>query len=141
MAYSLYVDNNLPNPDFRIVDGQMALVRGEDAIVQQIIVTLKTEIAEWFLNINFGLPYFTATGVKNDNFDNGILGSNYDESIVQSFITGAVLLVPGVTSVIDLIVRKRGELNLLTITGTVLVEDQDVNGIGTQQTFTVNIGE
>lgn len=141
MAYSLYVDNNLPNPDFRIVDGQMALVRGEDAIVQQIIVTLKTEIAEWFLNINFGLPYFTATGVKNDNFDNGILGSNYDESIVQSFITGAVLLVPGVTIVIDLIVRKRGELNLLNITGTVLVEDQDVNGIGTQQTFTLNIGE
>jgi hypothetical protein len=141
MSYSFYVDNNLPNPDFRIVDGQMVLVRGEDAIVQQIIITLKTEIAEWFLNINFGLPYFTATGVKNDNFNNGILGSNYDESVVQSFITGAVLLVPGVTSVVDLIVRKQGNLNLLTITGTVLVEDQEVNGIGTQQTFTVNVGE
>ena len=141
MSYSFYVDNNLPSPDLRVVDGQLVLVRGEDAIMQQIIITLKTEIAEWFLNINFGLPYFTATGVKNDNFDNGILGSNFDESIVQTFITAAILQVPGVISVIDLVVRKRGELNLLTITGTVLVEDQEVNGIGTQQTFTVNVGE
>lgn len=141
MNYSFYVDNNLPNPDFRIVDGQIVLVRGEDDIVQKIIISLKTEIAEWFLNVNFGMPYFTATGLKNNNLDNGILGSNYDESVVQSFITATVLNVPGVISVLDLVVRKNNQLNRLTITGDVLVEDDNQNGIGTQQTFTVNVGD
>lgn len=141
MNYSFYVDNNLANPDFRIVDGQMVLVRGEDAIVQQIITSLKAELGEWFLNVNFGIPYFSATGSKNDNLDNGILGSNYDKSIVQSYITRAVLDVPGVISVVDLEVQKLNTANSLTITGSVLVEDDEANGIGTQQTFTVNVSE
>lgn len=141
MSYSFFVDNNLQNPDFRIVDGQIALVRGASEIVQHIVISLKTELAEWFLNIFFGVPYFTLTGNKNDNLDNGILGSNYDKSVVQSYITRAVLDVPGVLSVVDLVVRKDAALNLLTIEGNVLVEDDEVNGIGTQQTFTVNISE
>ncbi len=141
MAYTFYVDNNLTNPDFRIVDGQITLARGADEIVQQIIVSLKTELAEWFLNVNFGVPYFTLTGNKNNNLDNGILGSNYDTSVVQSYITRAVLDVPGVLSVIELNVQKKSRENLLTIDGTVLVSEDETNGIGTQQTFTVSIGD
>ena len=102
MSYSFFVDNNLQNPDFRIVDGQIALVRGASEIVQHIIISLETELAEWFLNVAFGIPYFTLTGNKNDNLDNGILGSNYDKS-------GYIL-----SRQFDLINRRMGKFTVIT---------------------------
>lgn len=139
MNYSFLVDRALN--DFRIVDGKMVFVRGASTVAQQTVITLKTEIGEWFLNVNFGLPYFTETGSVNDNTDNGILGGNFPESVIQSFVTAAILQVPNVLSIEILDIKKVPNIKSLTINSTVLVEDSDTNGIGTQQTFTVNIGD
>ena len=139
MNYSFLVDRTLN--DFRIVDGKIVFVRGAHTVAQQTAITLKTEIGEWFLNVNFGLPYFTQTGNVNDNLDNGILGGNLPESIIQSYITGAILQVPNVLSIDALEIRKIASAMSSLINASILVEDSDVNGIGTQQTLTVNIGD
>ena len=139
MNYSFAVDRVFN--DFRVVDGQLVYVRGANTVAQQLAITLLTEIGEWFLNVNFGLPYFTNTGNVNDNTDNGILGGNYPDSIIQSYITAAILSVPNVLSIESLEIKRTPSISSISINSTVLVEDSNVNGAGTQQTFTVNVGD
>ena len=139
MNYSFAVDRVFN--DFRVVDGQLVYVRGADTVAQQLAITLLTEIGEWFLNVNFGLPYFTNTGNVNDNTDNGILGGNYPDSIIQSYITAAILSVPNVLSIESLDIKRKPSTSSISISSTVIVEDSNVNGAGTQQTFTVNVGD
>ena len=76
MAYSFYIDE-IYN-DFRISNGDLVLVQGADNVVQQIRITLKTELGEWFLNTNFGLPYYSSTKNINDNSTPGIQVESFD---------------------------------------------------------------
>jgi hypothetical protein len=138
MSYSFYIDP-IYN-DFRISGNHMVLTRGSDTIVQQIKITLMSEIGSWFLNGNYGLPWITATGIVNNNFDNGILGSNYPDGIIQTYISKVVLSIPGVRTITELVIDKDIKNKKMNISLKVVVENSDINSIGTESVINVVLG-
>ncbi|MCH9835117.1 hypothetical protein K0U83_05620 [bacterium] len=73
--------------DLDITDGNLSLVTGDDAIVQQITIRLKLILGEWFLDNRVGLPVFEEIFVKNP-----------DLTRVRSIYRQAVIGTPGVSS-------------------------------------------
>ena len=137
MAYSFYIDD-LFN-DFRISNGEIALVQGTDNVAQQIRITLRTELGEWFLNTNFGLPYYSVTKDLNDNNTQGILGGNLSAAEIESYLLAAVFQVPGVVSINRFEMTQLSDRRLL-VDMDVLAESFDINGIGTQEEVNISLG-
>ena len=138
MAYSFYIDE-IYN-DFRISNGDLVLVQGADNVVQQIRITLKTELGEWFLNTNFGLPYYSSTKNINDNSTPGILGGNKSAAEIEAYLVAAVLQVPGVVTInrfdlVEVSAQRRVVVNM-----DVQVESFDFQGIGTQSEVNISLG-
>jgi hypothetical protein len=71
------------------VDGDLSMVRGEDAIVQDLQQTLQVWLGEWFLDTTVGIPFKQDILVKNPNLD-----------VVNGDIVNAASNVPGVTQII-----------------------------------------
>lgn len=137
MAYSINIDD-LFN-DFRISNREIVLVQGVDNVAQQIRITLRTQLGEWFLNTNFGLPYYSITKDLNDNNTQGILGGNLSAAEIESHLLAAVFQVPGVISI------NRFELTQLSerkffVDMDVQAESFDINGIGTQEEVNISLG-
>lgn len=68
--------------DLVITDGDLVLVSGKQAILQNILQRLRVFLGEWFLDNTIGLPYFQQILVKNPDlgktdaiFQNVILGT------------------------------------------------------------------
>jgi len=140
MAYTLFIDP-LFN-DFRINNGDIALVKGEDAVVQQIRTTLRTQLGEWFLNINFGLPYYSLTPTDiNDNANPGILGGNLSAAEIQSHLIAATLQVPGVITVDEFIINESFSDRNVFVFERVTVETFPFNGVRTQKEININLGD
>lgn len=138
MSYSFYIDP-IYN-DFRVSDNQLGLVRGADTIAQQIKIAILAEIGSWFLDVNFGLPWISATGLTNNNQDNGILGSNYPDSLIQTYVSRVVLSIPGVLTINDFVITRNRSNKSLSISIKVIVEESETNGIGTEKTINVVFG-
>lgn len=66
----------------------MQLIDGAEQIAQQIEVTLKTLVGEWFLNTDFGVPYFESILVKSPS-----------RSTIESILRSKIKDVPGVRNV------------------------------------------
>lgn len=62
-----------------------SLVSGIEEIAQRIRIRLKFFLGEWFLNINYGIPYFQEVFVKNT-----------DLSELNAIFKNAILTTPGV---------------------------------------------
>ena len=140
MSYSLFIDP-LFN-DFRISNGDIVLVKGDDAVVQQIRTTLRTQLGEWFLNINFGLPYYSLSATDiNDNSNPGILGGNLSAAEIQSYLIAAVLQVPGVITIDQFLIEEVSTTRNIFVEMTVTVETFPFNGIGTQKQVSINLGD
>lgn len=138
MSFSFYIDEAYN--DFRISNKNIVLVNGVDNVEQQIRTTLKTELGEWFLNTNFGLPYFSSTTQLNDNNNPGILGGKSSAAEIQSQILLAILQVPGVISVDKFLISEQNESRTVFINVDVVAELFDANGISTQEVINISLG-
>ncbi len=74
--------------DLLIVNGDLKLIDNAERIAQQIGITLKSFLGEWFLNQKFGLPYLEYILVKNPNMNH-----------IQAIFREKILDVPGVTKI------------------------------------------
>lgn len=138
MSFTFYVDD-LYN-DFRINTGNMVLVSGVDQVVQQIRSTLRTELGEWYLNILFGLPYYSATATLNDNNTPGILGGKMSAAEIEAYLVAAVLQVPGVSTINNFELIEAGDSRVLYANITVTAESFTTNGLSTQAQKQIYIG-
>jgi hypothetical protein len=68
----------------------LKLVSDDDFIIQRVTIRLKYFINDWFLNINFGLPYFEEILVKNPN-----------AVAISDLIKNMILTTPGVEEITE----------------------------------------
>lgn len=89
LAIVLDVDDENPiEGDLRLVDGQLVLVTGAEAIRQDITVRLRWFRGEWFLDRRTGVPWFQS-----------ILGQKLALAFIERILRGAILATPGVASI------------------------------------------
>lgn len=65
MGYDLMM--NLSSGDLSIEGGQVRMVDGAERIAQQILISLRFWLGEWFLDTSQGVPYLEYILVKNPN--------------------------------------------------------------------------
>lgn len=115
MDLSLVETIDADNPDvhdLRLTDGQLALVDGVGAIVQNIRIRLQFFLGEWFLDLREGLPYFQEILVKGPN-----LGR------VRALFRAAILETPGVSLVDLLDLDLDAPTRVLTVTFRATLDD------------------
>lgn len=71
--------------DLRVSGGVVQIVRGADAIAQEIRVRLKWWRAEWFLDLSAGTPYLEQ-----------LLGKGVSEETIRSMLRREIKAVEGV---------------------------------------------
>lgn len=74
--------------DLLIIDGDLKLIDGAERIAQQIKITLKFMLGEWFLDTSKGVPYLERILVKNPNMNH-----------IRAIFRERILDVPGVTGI------------------------------------------
>lgn len=89
MAYDLAM--NVNTGDLVVKDGDLMIVNNAERVAQQVLITLREWLGEWFLNINDGVPYLEYILVKNPN-----------ENHIRQILTEAIESVDGVTKVTEL---------------------------------------
>lgn len=86
MTYDIRLDTA---HDIFIADnGDLEMVDGAQRVAQQIKVTLLAFLGEWFLDIDFGVPYFESILVKNPRW-----------ASINAILRARILAVPGVQRV------------------------------------------
>lgn len=91
--------------------GDWAFALDREGIQQRISQVLKTIAGEWFLDLDFGLPYFEQVLVKNPNLPS-----------VQDLFRRALLSVKGVSSVERLTLSLDTTQRTLTVSWVVLTD-------------------
>lgn len=87
--------------DIDVVDNELIIVDGDDAILQHLSIRLKFFLGEWFLDERIGVPYYQDILKKNPNL-----------VAVRTIFRDAILKTPGVESIdrfdltIDANIRK-----------------------------------
>ena len=91
--------------------GDWAFAIDREGIQQRISQVLKTIAGEWFLDLDYGLPYFEQVLVKNPNLPS-----------VQDIFRRAILSVKGVSSVERLNLSLDTTSRTLTVSWVVLTD-------------------
>lgn len=76
------------NHDLLVVDGDLKLIDDTERIAQQIKITLKFMLGEWFLDTSKGVPYLEYVLVKNPNMNH-----------IRAIFREKILDVPGVAGI------------------------------------------
>ncbi len=104
---------DITTQDLELVDGDLSLVEGLDAISQSIKQRLQFFLGEWFLSTNDGVPWFQSIFVKSTNL-----------LLVEAILRDRVLATPGILELnsfnfdYDNITRKLSvRFNATTING------------------------
>ena len=103
MAYDLALD--VKEWDLLTVDNDLLLIDNAERIAQQICITLKFWLSEWFLNKNDGVPYLERIMVKNPNM-----------SHIRQILREKIMSVDGVDSVSALNLYLDKENRTLSVT-------------------------
>ena len=74
--------------DILIKDASFSIVRGDDALLQHLALRLRFFLAEWFLDLRVGIPYYEDILIKNP-----------DLVLVQGIFREVILETPGVDSI------------------------------------------
>jgi hypothetical protein len=138
MSFTFYIDE-LYN-DLRVNTGYMVLVSGVDQVVQQVRSTLRTELGEWYLNTQFGLPYYSSTITLNNNETPGILGGYMSAAEIEAYLVAATLQVPGVASINNFELIEVANTRQVYTAMSITSETFDNNGLGTQTQKQIYIG-
>lgn len=125
MAFSFLLRRNgLSQPDYQIRAGRIVLSSGADAARDRIYTALQTDVGEWFLDVNKGIPY---TG------ENGILGGKRSEAEVGALYRRRILLCPEVGRVNSLEITQDANRHV-DVSGDVRLEMDD----GSSETIQVS---
>lgn len=92
-TFSLALSRGSGAPDFRISGGRLALAYEGDAARDRLFTALSTQLGEWYLDAEDGVPYL-GTG--------GILGGKLTEAEVAALIRRRILLDPEVDRIVSL---------------------------------------
>lgn len=102
MAYDLQLDKN---GDLAIsAAGSIAVIEGAERVAQQIKVTLKMFLGDWFLDTDFGVPYLESILVKTPN-----------RAEIESIFRARILDVPGVDSITSMSLNIDREMRQLFV--------------------------
>ena len=89
MAYDLAM--NVQTGDLVVQNGDLMIVSNGERVAQQVLITLREWLGEWFLKTSDGVPYLEYILVKNPN-----------EAHVRQILTEDIENVEGVKKVTEL---------------------------------------
>lgn len=89
MAYDLAMD--VSTSDLIVQGGDLMIVDNAERVAQQVLITLREWLGEWFLKTSDGVPYLEYILVKNPN-----------EAHIRQILTQAIESVEGVKDVTEL---------------------------------------
>lgn len=89
MAYDLAMD--VSTSDLIVQGGDLMIVDNAERVAQQVLITLREWLGEWFLKTSDGIPYLEYILVKNPN-----------EAHVRQILTQVIESVEGVKDVTEL---------------------------------------
>ena len=89
MAYDVAM--NVQTGDLVVQNGDLMIVSNGERVAQQVLITLREWLGEWFLKTSDGVPYLEYILVKNPN-----------EAHVRQILTEAIENVEGVKKVTEL---------------------------------------
>lgn len=91
MSFSFLLQRDATiEPDFIIRNGRIALSYDSDAVRDRLFTALSTQLGEWFLQSDDGVPYYG---------NSGILGGKMTEAEVGALIRRRILLDPDVDKI------------------------------------------
>lgn len=102
MAYDLAM--NVQTGDLVVRNGDLMIVNNGERVAQQVLITLREWLGEWFLKTSDGVPYLEYILVKNPN-----------EAHVRQVLSEAVQSVEGVKGVTELEFAFNRILRTLTV--------------------------
>lgn len=102
MAYDLAM--NIETGDLVVQNGDLMIVNNGERVAQQVLITLREWLGEWFLKTNDGVPYLEYILVKNPN-----------EAHVRQVLSEAIQSVKGVKGVTELEFAFNRILRTLTV--------------------------
>jgi len=94
--------------DLLLTDNSLAVVEGDDAIVQHLAIRLQFFLGEWFLDTRLGVPYFNQVLIKNPNL-----------VVVRGLFRQVILTTPGVDTIEEFELDFDQAARKLTVTFTV----------------------
>ena len=89
MAYDLAMD--VSTSDLIVQGGNLMIVDNAERVAQQVLITLREWLGEWFLKTSDGIPYLEYILVKTPN-----------EAHIRQILTQAIESVEGVKDVTEL---------------------------------------
>lgn len=102
MAYDLAM--NVKTGDLVVRNGDLMIVNNGERVAQQVLITLREWLGEWFLKTSDGVPYLEYILVKNPN-----------EAHVRQVLSEAIRSVEGVKGVTELEFAFNRILRTLTV--------------------------
>lgn len=102
MAYDLAM--NVKTGDLIVRNGDLMIVNNGERVAQQVLITLREWLGEWFLKTSDGVPYLEYILVKNPN-----------EAHVRQVLSEAIQSVDGVKGVTELEFAFNRILRTLTV--------------------------
>lgn len=102
MAYDLAM--NVKTGDLVVRNGDLMIVNNGERVAQQVLITLREWLGEWFLRTSDGVPYLEYILVKNPN-----------EAHVRQVLSEAIQSVEGVKGVTELEFAFNRILRTLTV--------------------------
>ena len=106
MAYDIAMDVN--TNDIVLKNGDVLLIDNAERIAQQILISLRFWLGEWFLDTRQGVPYLEYILVKNPN-----------EAHIKQVLTDAIKDVDGVDLVTNMDLSLNRIKRALTVEYTV----------------------
>lgn len=122
MAYDLALD--MATGDLVIQDNDLLMINNAERVAQQIVITLREWLGEWFLRTTDGIPYLEYVLVKNPNMAH-----------IEQIFREAIIKVEGVTSVTSISltferVKRSITIKYEAVTNYGIVTNKEVLGYG-----------
>lgn len=122
MAYDLAMD--VSTSDLIVQGGDLMIVDNAERVAQQVLITLREWLGEWFLKTSDGIPYLEYILVKTPN-----------EAHIRQILTQAIESVEGVKDVTELEFAYNHVLRTLAVAYEIdtdygLITRKDVLGYG-----------
>ena len=128
MAFSIGLRGDNPTQcDFQISKGKLVIKSGADAARDRIFTALSTQLGEWYLGTDEGVPYYGNDG-------SGILGGKMTQAEVAAILRRRILLDYEVNRINELSIvqlDRRG----VSVSAEVLLKLTN----GTSETMTIGI--
>lgn len=102
MAYDIAM--NMGTGDLVLKGGDLVLIDNAERVVQQVLISLREWLGEWFLNTRDGVPYLEYILVKNPN-----------ETHIRQVLSDAILAVEGVSAITSMDFTFNRVLRVLTV--------------------------